>query len=88
MSKVEVVFEEIELELEHRTVDGTLATYSRGDHTAESVGTGGGSYRRCLALMREECPRGEEYDHVDPDADDGPPPTRRGVVPERPNWID
>jgi hypothetical protein len=87
MSKVEVVFEEIELEVEHRTVDGALATYSRCDDTDESFDTGG-SYTRCLALMREECPLGEENDRVDPDADDGPPPTLRGVVPERPNWID
>ena len=40
-------------------VDGVVVTCSRCGHHTESFGTGGASVRRCLALLREECPRGE-----------------------------
>jgi hypothetical protein len=42
----------------HATVPTTEATCSRCGHQTESYGNSGASVRRCLALMREECPRG------------------------------
>lgn len=38
---------------------GVIATCSRCGHSTESCGESGASVRRCLALMREECPEGE-----------------------------
>jgi len=40
-------------------VPSVRATCSECDHQTESFGTGGDSRRRCLALLREECPMGE-----------------------------
>ena len=40
-------------------VEGVTATCSRCDHSTESFGTGYASIRRCLVLLREECPEGE-----------------------------
>ncbi len=42
-----------------REVDGIRATCSRCGHGTESFGTGAASVKRCLALMREECPERE-----------------------------
>jgi hypothetical protein len=39
-----------------RTVQGVIATRSKCGHSTESFGTEENSVRRCLALMREECP--------------------------------
>ena len=49
-------------------VDSVEATCSRCQHTTASFGTGPASVRRCLVLMREECPEGEANFYV---ADDG-----------------
>jgi hypothetical protein len=85
MAKVEVTFEEVELQGEHRTVDGVEATCSKCDHTTESFGTGAASRRRCPALLREGCPENLENHDVDPDAGAGPAPRRRGgFTPEGP----
>jgi hypothetical protein len=57
-----VVCEIDETELENDEgypVDGVVATCTKCGHETESFGTEAGSVRRCLALMREECPRGE-----------------------------
>jgi hypothetical protein len=52
--------EEVELENdEGRTVDGVEVVCSRCGHSTESFGTGEASIRRCLALLREECPKKE-----------------------------
>ena len=40
-------------------VDSIQVTCSRCDHTTESFGTGTASVKRCLALLREECPNCE-----------------------------
>ena len=40
-------------------VDGVSVTCSRCGHTTESFGSGDRSIRRCLVLLREECPRDE-----------------------------
>jgi hypothetical protein len=49
--------DETELEGDHGLVWGIEATCLACGHVTESYGTSKGSVRRCLALMREECPR-------------------------------
>ena len=61
-------FEEVELENDDgREQPGVRATCSRCDHETESFGTGEASRKRCLALMNEECPQGEDNFYVDED---------------------
>jgi hypothetical protein len=48
-------------------VPGVRATCSRCDHQTESFGTGPASRKRCLVMLREECPEGEENFYVDED---------------------
>ena len=47
-----------------RDVDGVVATCSRCDHSTSSFGTGDNSKKRCLVLLREECPRNEKNFYV------------------------
>lgn len=49
-------------------VEGVMAKCTRCGHVTESYGTSSASVRRCLVLMREECPKGEDNYYV---ADDG-----------------
>ena len=64
---------EVELEGDYSSeVDGVIATCSRCGHETESFGTSDASVRRCLALLREECPRGEHNFYVDGDGDEVP----------------
>ena len=49
-------------------VEGVTVECSRCGHETESFGTSPASVRRCLALMREECPEDEANFYV---ADDG-----------------
>jgi hypothetical protein len=68
--RVLCTIEETELENdEGRTVDGVEATCSRCEHTTESYGTDTPSRRRCLVLLREECPMGEHNFYVDEEDD-------------------
>jgi len=67
--RVECNFEEEELQGDYKTILGVVATCSRCGYTTESFGTGEGSKKRCLVLMREECPEGEHNFYVDPDDD-------------------
>jgi hypothetical protein len=53
---------------EGHDVDGVLVTCSRCEHSEESYGTSEASVRRCLALLRENCPRNERNFYV---ADEG-----------------
>lgn len=59
--------EEVELENDSgRSIGGVCVTCPRCGWETESFGTGEGSVRRCLVLLREECPRGEyNYYEVD-----------------------
>lgn len=66
--KVECAVEEIELDGDFGTVPSVRVTCGRCDHETESYGTGAASVRRCLVLMREECPQCEENFYY---ADDG-----------------
>jgi hypothetical protein len=66
MARVLCAIEEDELENdEGRPVEGVRATCSRCGHSTESWGTGEASIRRCLVLLREECPEGQENYYVD-----------------------
>ena len=49
---------------EGRTVEGVTAICSRCGHRTESFGTSVHSVRRCLVLLREECPRGQRNYYV------------------------
>jgi hypothetical protein len=65
--RVEAVVTEEVLEGDYGPQDGVVATCTRCDHQTESFGTGDASIRRCLVLLREECPRGERNYYVDED---------------------
>lgn len=66
MAEIECMIEEVEIENEDgRMVPGVMATCSECDHSVESFGTHDGSIKRCLAVMREECPKGENNFYVE-----------------------
>jgi hypothetical protein len=51
-------------------IDGVTAACPRCDHTTEAYGTGGASIRRCLATLREQCPRRERNFYFDEEGED------------------
>jgi hypothetical protein len=51
-------------------LDSVCATCSRCGHETESFGTSDRSIRRCLVLMREECPERESNFYISEDSDD------------------
>lgn len=53
-----------------RQIEGVVATCGQCGHQTESFGTGPNSRRRCLALLREECPEEQNNFYVDEDAED------------------
>lgn len=58
----------IETELENDNgyeIEATQAECRRCGHITESFGTSHASTRRCLALMREECPNNERNFYVE-----------------------
>lgn len=64
--KIKVSINECDVENDDGHVgDGVQAECSRCGHQTESIGTGSGSRRRCLVLMRDECPKGERNYYVD-----------------------
>jgi hypothetical protein len=69
--RVRCEVENVELEGDFETSDGMLvlvpsvqARCLRCGHETESYGDSEASVRRCLVLMREECPRGERNFYV------------------------
>jgi hypothetical protein len=69
--KVYCDIEEITLENENgRDIPSLQAVCSRCDQRTESFGTGERSRRRCLVLLREECPEGESNFYVDSSEED------------------
>jgi hypothetical protein len=64
--QIECAIEEIELD----GIPSVQATCSHCDHVTESYGTGGASIRRCLVVMREECPCGQNNFYVADEGDD------------------
>ncbi len=55
----------VTLEGDHGEVDGVSAECSRCGHETESFGTSEASVKRCLVVMREECPHGENNFYTD-----------------------
>ena len=62
--KVRCDIEETDLEGDYGTVSGIHAVCGRCGHETESFGTSDASIKRCLVLMREECPEGESNFYV------------------------
>lgn len=57
MARVECIVEEIGIENERGVeVASVCVTCTNCGHAVESFGTGEASIRRCLVVMREECP--------------------------------
>jgi len=56
---------EVTLEGDYGEVDGVSAECSRCGHETESFGTSEASIKRCLVLLREECPNGENNFYTD-----------------------
>ena len=54
----------VELDGDYGPVNGIEVTCNRCGHVTESFGDSDNSIRRCLALLREECPRGESNWYV------------------------
>ena len=70
MSRITVSIEEEMLENdEGREIEGVVATCSACDHVTESFGTSERSVKRCLVLMREECPLGQDNFYVSDELD-------------------
>jgi len=67
MARIDVEIEETTLWSDDsgKEVPGVEATCDRCDHKTESFGTSSASRRRCLVLMREECPLNQENFYVD-----------------------
>jgi ribosomal protein S27E len=58
----------VECTVQETTEDGrdaVTAECGRCGHETTSFGTSDASIRRCLVLLREECPEGEENFYVD-----------------------
>jgi hypothetical protein len=59
-SRIECEIEYAELENDDGVpIESVVVTCGRCGHQTESFGTTGASVRRCLALLREECPEGQ-----------------------------
>lgn len=68
MAKIKCDIEETVLENDRGyDVDGVIATCSKCGHTTESFGTSESSINRCLAMMNEECPNGEDNFYIEDD---------------------
>jgi hypothetical protein len=62
---VKAYIKHVELENDYgHCTEGVQATCSRCEHVTESFGSSDVSVRRCLALSREECPKGERNSYV------------------------
>lgn len=68
-NRVKVEIEEVD-DIENEDGDlrsGVRAACSKCDHTTESFGQGPRSRMRCIMLMKEECPKGQDNFYVDAD---------------------
>jgi hypothetical protein len=65
--------EEIDYEDDEYRGSGVQALCPRCSHSTESYGTSTASIRRCLVMLREECPRSEKNYYISDDGshDDG-----------------
>ena len=65
MAKITASITEVDIDGDYREdVPGVEATCTRCAHTTESYGQESVSIRRCLVLLREECPRNEKNYYV------------------------
>lgn len=65
MARIKCQITETTLEGEYgNDVESVTATCSKCGHTTESYGTEESSIKRCLALMNDECPKGENNYYV------------------------
>ena len=58
----------VECDVENTVTDGrpsVTVTCTACEHSTTSFGRGEGSIKRCLALLREECPEGEKNFYVE-----------------------
>lgn len=69
MARVECEVDYTELEDESgvdcRMRDGVVVTCGNCGHSEQSYGQGSGSVKRCLVLLRENCPEGESNFYVE-----------------------
>jgi hypothetical protein len=71
MAKVECTVEQCELENDRgMMIPGVVVTCSKCGHFTESFGTTSRSIKRCLVLLREECPQGEKNFYVADELED------------------
>lgn len=68
MARVECKVDYEEMEGEYSRVEGTVVTCTKCGHQVRSYGIKRVSVRRCLILMRKQCPRGEKNKYVREDA--------------------
>ena len=65
MANVSCEIDHVTLENEDgQEIDGVRAICGLCEHETESFGTSSASVRRCLVLLREECPRGQRNYYV------------------------
>ena len=70
--KVECEVNYVELESDRGPANGVRVTCGRCGHETESLGTSGRSIRRCMAMLKENCPKGENNYYVaEDDLDQG-----------------
>lgn len=65
MARVECVVEYTEILHKGVSVPGVVVTCGACGHAVESFGEGERSVKRCLALLREECPENEDNYYVE-----------------------
>jgi hypothetical protein len=63
--RVRCEIQETELDGDYGSVAGVSARCSRCGHETQSFGTSEASIKRCLVLMREECPESEQNFYVE-----------------------
>jgi hypothetical protein len=63
--RVECEVQETPMDGDYGEVEGVTATCSRCGHETESYGTSDLSIKRCLVLLREECPNGEQNFYIE-----------------------
>ena len=66
MSRIKCDIYEVEIENDRgKLIPGVRAECEECEHAAESFGQGEGSRKRCLVMLREECPREETNFYVE-----------------------
>jgi hypothetical protein len=61
---VRCTVEEVTMEGDYAEVESVCAECSRCGHSEESYGTSDASIARCMVMLRENCPRGEQNFYV------------------------